>query len=120
MIEAGIWQHYKGGYYQVLGVAAHSETDELMVVYVSLSGAHLPGPRMRVRPLAEWHQVLNDFGIETIFNGQPRFRYIGLEIPETERQQVNLQATICTRDHGHDGPCNGYPRASCVNKANIL
>ena len=49
-MKAGIYQHYKGGYYQVLGVAAHSETGEKMAVYVSLD-ASMPGPRMRVRPL---------------------------------------------------------------------
>ena len=50
-LRAGVWRHHKGGYYQVLGVAQHTETNELVVVYVSLTGANLPGPRMRVRPL---------------------------------------------------------------------
>lgn len=49
-MQAGIYKHYKGGYYQVLGVGAHSESDEKMVVYVSLDAA-LSGPRMRIRPL---------------------------------------------------------------------
>jgi hypothetical protein len=31
-MQAGIYKHYKGGYYQVLGLGAHSETDEKMVV----------------------------------------------------------------------------------------
>jgi hypothetical protein len=48
----GVYEHYKGGLYLVLGVGAHSETDELMVVYVALTGSHLPGPRMRIRPLS--------------------------------------------------------------------
>lgn len=109
MIEAGVWRHYKGGYYQVLGVAAHSETGELMVVYVSLSGAHLPGPRMRVRPLSEWHQEVDSNGNLTSF-GTLRFQYVGLEITNTDTEI----ATICTRATGHDGPCNGYPRASCA------
>jgi len=50
-MQAGIYRHYKGGLYQVLGVAQDSETEELVVVYVALTGADLPGPRMRVRPL---------------------------------------------------------------------
>lgn len=50
-MEAGIYKHYKGGFYQVLGVARHSETDEAMVVYVALDPTK-PGPRLCVRPLS--------------------------------------------------------------------
>lgn len=32
-IEPGIYEHYKGNRYEVLGVALHSETLEPMVVY---------------------------------------------------------------------------------------
>ena len=55
-MEAGIYKHYKGGYYQVLGVAAHSETDEMMVVYVSLTGIEMPGATSKSTSLAraEW------------------------------------------------------------------
>lgn len=35
-IELGIYQHYKGKKYLVLGVAKHSETEEDLVVYVTL------------------------------------------------------------------------------------
>ncbi len=31
--EPGRYRHYKGGEYQVVGTARHSETDELLVVY---------------------------------------------------------------------------------------
>src|SRR5262245_59309256 len=34
----GRYQHYKGGFYEVLGVARHSETDEELVVYRPLYG----------------------------------------------------------------------------------
>ena len=33
VIVCGRYRHYKGNTYQVLGVARHSETDELLVVY---------------------------------------------------------------------------------------
>lgn len=73
---AGIYQHYKGGYYQMIGVGAHSETDERMVVYVSLT-ASMPGPRLRIRPASMWNDP------ETWPDGStgPRFKYIGVEIP---------------------------------------
>jgi hypothetical protein len=34
----GRYRHYKGGVYQVLGVARHSETQEALVVYRPLDG----------------------------------------------------------------------------------
>jgi len=87
-LAAGIWRHYKGGYYQVLGIGAHSETDERMVVYVSLNGIDRPGPRLRIRPLSMWlEQVplviassgpsLTDVQHFTV----QRFVYIGPEMP---------------------------------------
>jgi len=49
-MQAGLYKHYKGGYYQVLGIAEHSETKEQVVVYISLDPTK-EGPRMRIRPL---------------------------------------------------------------------
>ncbi len=37
MMKLGIYQHYNGTFYQVLGVARHSETLEEMVIYQCLS-----------------------------------------------------------------------------------
>lgn len=79
-MEAGVYRHYKGGYYQVLGVARHSETNELMVVYVSLTGAHLPGPRMCVRPADMFGEDVPDPN-STLAVYVPRFEYVGEEIP---------------------------------------
>lgn len=36
MIEPGRYRHYKGNDYEVIGVAKHSETEELFVVYRAL------------------------------------------------------------------------------------
>lgn len=36
MLQAGIYQHYKGKLYQVFHVATHSETRERVVVYQCL------------------------------------------------------------------------------------
>ena len=38
MIEPGRYRHYKGKDYEVIGVAKHSETEELFVVYRALFG----------------------------------------------------------------------------------
>ncbi|MEU4246375.1 DUF1653 domain-containing protein [Amycolatopsis sp. NPDC026612] len=37
-MEPGRYVHYKGGEYEVLGVARHSETEEELVVYRALYG----------------------------------------------------------------------------------
>lgn len=83
-LQAGIWRHYKGGHYQVLGIGAHSETDEPMVIYVSLEGIHLPGPRIRLRPLSMWFdmvEVVHKNEHDEIGHSVPRFTYIGAEMP---------------------------------------
>ncbi len=77
LVPSGVWRHYKGGLYQVLGVAQHTETNELMVVYVALTGSHLSGPRIRVRPL----YGDQGFAMPEPVNNAPRFEYIGNDIP---------------------------------------
>jgi len=37
-VEPGRYRHYKGNYYEVIGTARHSETDEALVVYRPLYG----------------------------------------------------------------------------------
>lgn len=64
----GRYRHYKGNEYEVLGVARHSETDELLVVYRPLYGEG----GLWVRPLAMF--------LETVtVNGEPvpRFAHLG-------------------------------------------
>lgn len=74
-MEAGIYKHYKGGYYQVLGVAAHTETNEEMVVYISLDATQ-PGPRMRVRPRQSFEGKVYSRDFEPV----KRFTYIGNQL----------------------------------------
>jgi hypothetical protein len=47
MIQTGVYRHYKGNTYQVIGIAKHSETEEDLVVYRALHGTF----GLWVRPL---------------------------------------------------------------------
>ncbi len=38
MIMQGIYKHYKGGLYHIIGLATHTETKELLVIYKSEDG----------------------------------------------------------------------------------
>jgi hypothetical protein len=69
-MRKGKYRHFKGGEYQVHGVAKHSETDESLVVYTPLYGAG----GLWVRPLSMFEQTVQRDGQE-----QPRFEYIGPE-----------------------------------------
>ncbi len=56
-VTPGIYRHYKGGMYQVLAIATHSESLEPMVVYQSMTdGKHW------VRPLAMWNDIIEKDG----------------------------------------------------------
>lgn len=61
-----IWQHYKGGQYEIVCMCNHTDTNEVLVIYRSLSfgGWH-------ARPFSEWHDKIN-----TELNWEYRFRKI--------------------------------------------
>ncbi len=52
VVTPGIYRHYKGSDYEVLGVAHHSETEEPLVVYRALYGEF----GLWVRPLAMFRE----------------------------------------------------------------
>jgi hypothetical protein len=52
-IVEGIYNHYKGGRYQVISLAKHSETGEDMVVYKSIHFGSV-----YVRPLSMWFDTI--------------------------------------------------------------
>lgn len=53
-IRPGIYRHFKGNEYEVIGVARHSETLEPMVVYRALYGEY----GLWVRPAAMWSETV--------------------------------------------------------------
>lgn len=66
-LHLGKYQHYKGNFYRVEGIAIHSETEEEMVIYRPLYGAGL----LWVRPLT---MFIEDVEIEGKI--QPRFAFV--------------------------------------------
>ena len=67
-IKIGRYRHFKGNEYEVLYLAKHSETLELMVVYRALYGEH----GVWVRPAAMWNETVERDG-----KTYRRFTYIG-------------------------------------------
>ena len=66
-MKKGKYRHFKGGEYEVHGVARHSETGEELVVYTPLYG----GGGLSVRPLAMFQETVCKDGQEL-----PRFAFI--------------------------------------------
>ena len=71
MIEApapGLYRHYKGGEYDVLGSVLHSETEERLVLYRPRYGER----ELWVRPVAMFRE-------DVVVDGKscPRFAWIG-------------------------------------------
>lgn len=64
----GRYRHYKGGEYEVIGVARHSETHEALVVYRPLYNE----TGWWVRPHAMFFGEVEVAGVR-----QPRFAFIG-------------------------------------------
>lgn len=72
-LKSGVYRHFKGGLYLMLGLARHSETDEKFVAYVPLSVRS--GPRITVRPYELFVDEVTRDGVT-----QPRFIYVGEEV----------------------------------------
>ena len=66
-LKLGKYRHFKGGEYELLGIATHSETMEPMVVYRALYGEN----GLWVRPAAMWTEIVD----KPNYHG-PRFVYM--------------------------------------------
>ncbi len=67
-IKPGRYRHFKGGEYEVLGIARHSENLEEFVVYRAVSGEH----GLWIRPAAMFLEEVERDG-----KRMPRFTYLG-------------------------------------------
>ena len=69
-VRPGRYRHYKGNYYEIIGVARHSETEEPLVVYRCLYGDH----SLWVRPIDMFMEKIS-------VNGRQirRFEWCGAE-----------------------------------------
>ena len=69
MIKNGWYWHFKGGLYEVIGTATHTETGETMVIYHGLNNPE----KVWVRPASMWNETV--CGVE-------RFQYVGIGLPQ--------------------------------------
>lgn len=71
MVTPGLYRHYKGNMYEVIGTAKHSETTEDLVVYRALYGEF----GLWVRPLAMFLEPVH-------IDGQAVPRFARVELPK--------------------------------------
>lgn len=70
----GLYRHYKGGLYTVIGVGLHTETEQPLVLYRGVNG------RFWARPLEMWNELID---------GRPRF----VRLDDTEHPAGSASAT---------------------------
>lgn len=71
----GLYRHYKGKHYEVVGLAHHSETLEPLVVYKALYETTFGSDSLWVRPQAMFCSTVHIDGRDV-----PRFEYVGKEM----------------------------------------
>ena len=79
-IPLGIYRHYKGNEYEVIGFSKHSESLEDMVIYKALYG----DGGIWVRPLSMWENPIEIDG-DTV----KRFEYVGSSNSNTELAEAH-------------------------------
>lgn len=111
-LPSGVWRHYKGPLYLLIGIAQSSEPSddpggELVVVYVPLYPA--AGVRMRTRPLEQWREYVDANGrpvppeLEHASQGSaknvqaagywPRFMFVGNRLHQDDVDESNARAS---------------------------
>ena len=85
-IPSGLYQHFKGKYYEVIDIAHHSETEEPMVIYRPQYGKK----QLWVRPAEMWTEMIERDG----YSG-PRFRRV-------EQKSRFIAFDVETPNHNND------------------
>jgi hypothetical protein len=67
-LQLGKYQHYKGGQYEVISIAKHSETLEELVIYRAIYGEY----DLWARPLKMFLEAVEVDGQKI-----PRFKFVG-------------------------------------------
>jgi hypothetical protein len=67
-LKKGVYRHYKGGLYELIDVARHSENEEEFVVYRTLYGDF----SLWIRPLVMFNEAIEYEGMKV-----KRFEYTG-------------------------------------------
>ena len=67
MTKPGLYKHYKGNFYTVIGLAMHSETEEMMVIYQPKK----EGATLWVRPEKMFNELIEIDG-----KSVPRFEFV--------------------------------------------
>jgi len=70
-LPLGIYEHYKGNRYEVVGEAIHTETQEPMVLYKALYKGNFPEGTVWARPLEMFTEIVM---VDT--KAVPRFRKV--------------------------------------------
>ena len=87
-LQPGRYRHYKGKDYLVIGVARHSETEELMAVYRTDYGDR----SLWVRPLEMFQGTVEIDGIAV-----PRFQFVGESTEYSDSVAVEVDPFQCDR-----------------------
>lgn len=69
MIKLGIYKHYKGNIYEVIGIGKHSENLEELVVYRSIKNEN----EIWLRPISMWNEEV------TLADGSSVLRFTLIE-----------------------------------------
>lgn len=72
-INIGLYRHYKGNFYRVIGLARHTETLDILVVYQGLYGDY----DLFVRPYQMFIESVEHEG-----NIVPRFKFLNKNLSE--------------------------------------
>ena len=70
-LRPGRYQHYKGKFYEAVGIARHSETLEELVVYKALYSSEFGFNALWARPMKMFLEKVNHEGRRV-----PRFKFI--------------------------------------------